>query len=137
MQSHCRSGFTFAELVIVILIIGVLAGIGMPAYWAFAERSKKSSTRATLANTQQAINLYKSDTSKYPKQLDNLVEKPAGDDGKRWEGPYIQKSPRDGWGQEFAYKVTPGGKHPFELYSYGKGGESDSNEEDYISVWDL
>ena len=137
-QQHCcQPGFTLAELMIVILIMGVLMGIGIPAYWAFAERAKKRATRTTLTNIQQQIQMFKSDTGKYPQKLSDLVDKPSGALGKEWEGPYFKKEPRDGWKQEFEYKRTPGGKHSFDLYSYGKGGPEDSSEEDEINVWDL
>lgn len=135
MQKHSQAGFTFLELVIAVLILGVLMGIAIPAYWAFADRAKRSATKSTLANIKQAINLYQNDTGKYPKRLDDLVHRPSGDEGKKWEGPYLQKSPRDGWNREFYYKVTPGGKHPYELYSYGKEGES-GPEEGYIDAWE-
>ena len=136
-RRYCQPGFTFAELMIVVLIMGVLMGITIPAYWAFAERARKRATRTSLKNMQQQIDMFKSDTGKYPQKLSDLVEKPTGALGKDWEGPYLKKELFDGWKQEFEYKRTPGGKHPYDLYSYGKGGPEGAAEEDEIDVWNL
>ena len=64
-----------------------------------------------------------------------MVEKPAGAAGKKWSLPYLEKGlPEDPWGNEFQYKVTPGGEHPYELYSFGANGP-DAPSEEYIDAW--
>ena len=52
--------------------------------------------------------------------LKSLIEAPKGF-SQKMEGPYISKktTPQDGWNHDFYYKVTPGGKHPYDLFSYG------------------
>lgn len=135
-----RQGFSFVEIVVVILIMGVLMGIAVPKAFQWVEKSKVSSTKTTLSSTQQAIDVYYSEVGKYPESLTDLVQAPSDPAlARRWEGPYLQVAgkddvPKDGWGHEFYFERTPGGSRPYILYSYGKNGE-DSPEEEWISAW--
>jgi len=139
MSVHVRKpGFSFIELVVVVTIIVLLAAVAIPGYYAFVKRVKKSTTISTLQTTHNAIdaNFY-ADTGSYPNNLSELVNRPADEKiGKRWEGPYLTKEPEDGYKHELVYRVTKGGKHPYELYSWGPNGEG-SPESEWISVWDI
>lgn len=139
-MKNLRSGFSFVEIVVVILIMGVLMGIAVPATQSYLAKSRTTSTKTTIASTQQAIDMYYSEVGKYPESLTDLVQAPSDPAlARRWEGPYIQVRgkedvPQDGWGHDFYYERTPGGARPYILYSYGKNGE-DSPEEEWISAW--
>ncbi|MEX0940273.1 MAG: type II secretion system major pseudopilin GspG [Candidatus Babeliales bacterium] len=129
-----QPGFTFMELVVAVLILGILASVAGFAYLQFVGTAKESATKASLKSVKSAIDLYHIQHNKYPTRLRDLVERPKGEI-KGWK-PAFEKMPKDGWGNEFYYKVTPGKKHPYELYSYGSEGPEGSAEE-RISVWDL
>ena len=131
-----KTAFTFIELMVVIAILGLLAGIGVPLFMNKLEQSAKDTTKITLKATAQALDLYKLQIGTYPKRLEDLVEKPKGPDGSKWTSAFMEKTPLDGWKQEFYYKLTPNAKKPYELYSYGKNGP-DGASEDRISVWNI
>ncbi len=137
---HMKAGFSFIELTVVILIMGVLAGVGIPAVMGWVEKSRVRSTHTTISSIQQAIDLYYGEVGKYPEALDDLVHAPSDPAlARKWDGPYVQVGkkdmvPQDGWSHDFYYERTPGGAHPYTLYSYGKHGE-DSPEEEWISAW--
>lgn len=135
-RRHLQAGFTFMELVVAILILGLLAAIAVPSYLRFAETARENTTKANLKTTKNNINLFHMEHGQYPTKLEDLVERPKGEAGKGWK-PYLEKFPKDGWNSEFYYKVTPGGSHPYELYSYGTNGPEGSTSEEHISVWDL
>lgn len=129
-----KSGFSLMELMIYIAIVGLLVAVGVPAYVGYQQRARHSTTEQNLRLLKSSINLYQMEQNKYPARLEDLAERPKGDEGKKWH-QYIERVPQDGWGSEFYYKVTPGGKHPYELYSYG--GSSDDDIEKRIDVWKI
>jgi len=135
-----KSGFSLIEIMIAVVIIGIMATIGISAISGYRARASKTATVSMLTSLKNAVQMYYSDTGKYPQSLDELVDKPDGDDplAKRWEGPYIEAKgggvPVDGWNNEFQYERTPGGAHPFDLYSFGPEGE-DAPEDERLSAW--
>ena len=122
-------GFTFIELAVVIFILGLLAGVGIPAYNKVREKARVTKTRANLQAINSFLEAYQMDTGKYPKTLEALVtdiEKAAG-----WDGPYLKGKgvPTDGWNNEFKYSVDPKNPAGYVLYSMGPKGEEASREE--------
>lgn len=135
-KKYAHPGFTFIELVVVILILGLLVGVGVPVYMRFTETAKENTTKANLKLLKSSIDLYHMENNRYPARLNDLAERPKGEAGKGWKA-YIQKLPVDGWQREFYYKVLPaGGKRPYDLYSYGSNGPESNAPEERISAWD-
>ena len=69
-----ESGFTLVELMIVMLIIGVLAGIAIPSYMASIKNAKEAVLKEDLHVLRQAIDSYTNDKEKAPQSLDDLVQ---------------------------------------------------------------
>ena len=118
-----QAGFTLLELLVVMAIIGLLAGYVAPRYFAQIGKSEVKVAQAQLGAIEKAIEQYRLDTGHYPTQeqgLAALMKKPANE--TRWDGPYLKKDvPNDPWGRPFTYKV-PGERGDFELISLGKDG---------------
>jgi general secretion pathway protein G len=138
MTHTLKRGFGMVEIMIYIAIMAVLASIAGPLYFTYMKNAAKSKTTQQLALLKNEINRYHGDTGRYPRVLDDLMDKPDADDPlyKKWNGPYLdaKELPEDGWHHEFQYEVTPGGARPYELYSFGPEGE-DGPEDDRISAW--
>lgn len=132
-ERYHTPGFTFMELVVAILILGLLAGVGVPLYMRFVEQARERTTQSNLGLLKNTITQFNIELGKYPSRLEELVDRPKGEIGKKWK-QYLEKLPKDGWGNDFYYKVTQGGKKPYQLYSYGSGGPEGESQ---ISVWDL
>ena len=123
-------GFTLIELMVVIAILGILAGLVLPRFMGRTEEAKKTKARLQIENLESALKLYKLDTGAYPSTdqgLEALVQKPAaGLVPKNWrEGGYLEKSkvPEDPWGRPYVY-LSPGVKNKdFDLKSLGADGE--------------
>jgi general secretion pathway protein G len=123
-------GFTLIELMVVIVILGILAGLVLPRFMGRTEEAKKTKAKLQIENLEAALKLYKLDTGMYPgteQGLDSLVQKPAtGTIPKTWrEGGYLEKGkiPMDPWGRPYVY-VSPGVKNKdFDLKSLGADGE--------------
>jgi general secretion pathway protein G len=117
------AGFTLLELLVVMAIIGLLAGYVGPRYFAQIGKSEVKVARAQLDALEKALEQYRLDTGHYPTQEQGLVaiiKKPGNE--PRWDGPYLKKElPLDPWGRAFIYKV-PGERGDFDLVSLGKDG---------------
>jgi len=117
-------GFTLLELLVVVVIIGLLAGIVAPRYFGQVGKSEVNVARAQLDALEKALDQYRLDVGHYPSTelgLKALVERPASE--PKWSGPYLRKDvPPDPWGRPYVYKV-PGEKGEFDLLSYGKDGQ--------------
>jgi general secretion pathway protein G len=125
-----RKGFTLLELMVVIIILGVLAGLVLPRFMGRTEEAKRTKAKLQIENLEAALKLYKLDNGSYPtteQGLEALVQKPTtGAIPKNWrEGGYLEKGqvPLDPWESPYAY-LSPGVKNKdFDLKSLGADGE--------------
>lgn len=125
-----QSGFSFLELVVVIAIMAVLGAIAIPTYMAFANKARKGSAAENIRVMKNAVMQYNLDVGSNPRALNELVERPTDDARKaRWHGPYIESLQPDPWGNDYVYRLTPGQKNPYELYSMGSSGDEGEKEE--------
>ena len=125
------AGFTLLELLVVIVIIGLLAGYVAPRYFSQVGKSEVQVARAQIDSLEKALDQYRLDLRHYPSAeqgLDALVTKPQGE--ASWSGAYLKKAvPLDPWGRAYVYRV-PGAKGEFDLYSLGKDGKPGGTGED-------
>ena len=118
------AGFTLLELLVVVVIIGLLAGFVAPRYFGQVGKSEVNVAKAQIDALEKALDQYRLDTGHYPSNelgLKALLERPANE--AKWAGPYLRKDvPLDPWGKPYIYKI-PGEKNEFDLLSYGKDGQ--------------
>lgn len=122
-QYPARSGFTLLELLVVMVIIGLLAGYVGPRYFSQIGKSEVKAARAQIDALGKALDQYRLDTGRYPTTEQGLAAlnvPPAGE--TRWGGPYLQKAvPLDPWGEPYQY-TSPGQYGEYDLLSLGKDG---------------
>ncbi|KVD76350.1 type II secretion system protein GspG [Burkholderia sp. ABCPW 14] len=131
------SGFTLLELLVVMVIIGLLAGLVAPRYFEQVGKSNTKIARAQIVSLGQALDQYRLDVGSYPtteEGLQALVAKPS--DATRWSGPYLQKAvPVDPWDRPYQYR-SPGEHGDYDLYSLGKDGRGGGvGENTTVSSW--
>lgn len=121
---YTSNGFTLLELLVVMVIIGLLAGFVAPRYFSQIGKSEVQTARAQLDALEKALDTYRLDTGHYPTTSQGLTvlnQAPANE--AKWRGPYLKKAvPQDPWGQPYLY-VSPGRHGEFDLYSLGKDGK--------------
>ncbi len=132
-----QKGFTLLELLVVLVIIGLLAGYVGPRFFSQIGKSEVKAAAAQIDALSKALDQYRLDTGHYPgneQGLTALWTKPA--DETRWWGPYLRKAPpKDPWGRDYVYK-SPGEHGDFDLYSLGKDGREGGDGEDQdITNW--
>lgn len=131
------SGFTLLELLVVLVIIGMLAGFVAPKFFSQIGKSEVKTARAQLDALEKALDQFRLDTGIYPPEEQGLAvlnERPSGN--TRWAGPYLKKAvPMDPWGRSYVYK-QPGEHGEYDLFSYGKDGKTGGDGEDQdITNW--
>lgn len=116
-------GFTLLELLVVMVIIGLLAGYVGPRYFSQIGKSEIKAARAQIDALEKALDQYRIDVGRYPSTeqgLPALNVAPTGE--SRWDGPYLRKGvPDDPWGKPYQYR-QPGEHGEFDLYSFGPDG---------------
>lgn len=75
-MSHAarQKGFTLIELIIVITLIGILVGLGLPQFKNATKRAREATLKENLYQLRKLINQYLVDKGKYPQSLQTLVE---------------------------------------------------------------
>jgi len=143
-QKKDERGFTLIELMVVIVILGILAGLIIPRIMGRPDEARRAKARMQIESLETALKLYKLDNGNYPtteQGLQALVEPPAvGPPAKNWrQGGYLEKGkvPKDPWGNDFVY-VSPGAHGDYDLSSLGADGEpgGEGKNQD-INSWEL
>lgn len=122
-----NAGFTLVELMAVLLIIALLAGLAATNFMGQTDKAKVTATKATLSTLHNAVNMFKLDTGRYPTEdmgLIELVEEPSDVTG--WTpGGYLESTdvPLDAWKNEYVYLLNPESGKPFVIISYGADGK--------------
>ncbi len=134
---RAAAGFTLLELLVVIVIIGLLAGYVGPKYFNQIGKSEVKVAKAQIEAFDKALDQYRLDTGHYPSTaqgLAALMTKPASE--AKWDGPYLKKAlPSDPWGNAYQYR-QPGQHGEYDLFSYGRDGKPGGSGEDAdISNW--
>lgn len=127
-------GFTLLEILIVLVILGLLAGLVGPRVLKHLGSSKTKTAMLQIEELGAALDLYRLEVGSYPsseQSLEALIERPEG--ATSWNGPYLKKNVirLDPWGQAYHYKY-PGENGEYDLYSLGadnsEGGEGENSD---------
>ena len=137
VQITAARGFTLLELLVVMVIIGLLAGYVAPKYFSQIGKSEVKVARAQIDALEKALDQYRLDVGRYPSTeqgLTALVAPPANE--PKWQGPYLKKAvPPDPWGRTYIYRF-PGEHGDVDLYSFGRDGQAGGKGEDAdITNW--
>jgi len=120
-KSRKQRGFTLVELLLVLVILALIAGLVLPGIIGKAEGAKARAASSQISRISMAVETFYLDTGSTPGSLSELVDEPG--DVRGWNGPYIKSSIlKDPWGKDYQFR-NPGQHGDFDIYSYGADGQ--------------
>lgn len=136
-------GLTLIEVMVVIIVLGLLAGLVGPRILGRVSEARSATARTQIELLGVALDSYRLDTGRYPtteQGLEALRERPTREPVPRdWRGPYLRREvPLDPWDRPYIYE-SPGEVNPeaYDLSSYGRdGAPGGEGEDDDIRGWD-
>jgi general secretion pathway protein G len=145
MKEVNNKGFTLIEIMVVIVILGLLAGLVLPKFLGQEDKAKIGVAKTQIRSLEVALDAYKLDNGFYPETdqgLEALIRQPeVGRIPDKWrEGGYLKPAriPKDPWNGDYVY-FSPGSENrEYEIISYGAdkepGGEGKSVD---IESWKM
>ena len=126
-----QTGMTLIEILVVLAILGLLAGLVGPNLLNRLDSAKSKTANVQIKDLEQGLEMFKLDVGRFPtteEGLEALQSQPSNAAG--WNGPYLKGMvPVDPWGRGYLYK-SPGEHADVDILSYGEdgkpGGEGDS-----------
>lgn len=138
MSHPISRGFTILELLLVLAILAVLAGIVASRFSGQSQAAKVKAAKTQLSNINLSLNRFEIDLGRYPTSSEGLrvlIEKPS-DGAKAWGGPYLDSNvvPPDQWGNPWNYRQP--GQHrtdSYDLWSNGPDGREGGGDD--VANW--
>ena len=127
-QLNNYQGFTLIEMLVVLVIIGMLAGLVGPKLFGRVDSSKVQTAGAQIKMFKGALETFRLDVGRFPTQAEGLpvLNQPPAEDRAHahWRGPYLdQDVPLDPWGNPYLYSLPGANGQPYALYSLGGDGK--------------
>lgn len=126
--ARAHSGFTLIEMLVVLVIVGMLAGLVGPKLFGRVDSSKIKTADVQVKMFKGSLETFRLDVGRFPSAAEGLqvLNTPPSEDRAKaqWRGPYLdQDLPADPWGNPYQYSVPGAGGQPFALYSLGADGK--------------
>jgi len=135
-QRSRNDGFTFLEIILVVLIIGILASIVGPRLVGRSKKARIGATQSQMAAIRTALQTFEIEVGRFPSTgegLQALVVRPNDVEENDWN-QYMEKLPVDGWGEPFIYRYP--GEHGLDYDLLSKGPDRSEGTDDDITNWE-
>ncbi len=135
-------GFTLIEIMVVVIIIGLLAGLIAPQILSRVDDARVAKAKQDIQAIETALTMFKLDNFRYPtteQGLAALAQRPSDPTIRNWrDGGYLPRLPKDPWKNEYKYQFPGSRGREYDLYTLGaddqEGGEGAAAD---IGNWNL
>jgi len=133
-------GFTLVEIMVVVVILGILAVLIVPRVVGRTDEARIVAAKQDVAAIMQALKLYRLDNGRYPtteQGITALVTKPQSDPvPANWQ-KYLDRVPKDPWGNVYQY-LNPGVRGEIDVFTLGADTRPGGSGPDAdVGSWDL
>ena len=135
-MTNRNKGFTFLEIMMVVVIIGILMSIAIPQLTGKSQKAKINATKFQLGVFKTSLGQFEMDTGTFPSTSDGLkalMERPSDVAEEDWDGPYMEKIPKDTWHEDYIYRFP--GEHNKYYDIFSKGPDRQEGTEDDLTNW--
>lgn len=140
MKARGSAGFTLVEIMVVVVIIGILAVLIVPRVVGRSDDARIAAAKHDVAALMQSLKLYRLDNGRYPTNeqgLQALVAKPQASPAPTNWRPYLDKLPKDPWGNSYQY-LNPGVHGEIDVFSLGADGQAGGSGADSdVGSWQI
>ncbi len=118
---HRSKGFTLVEVLLVIVVIGILAGMMVTRLSGRTHEARITRAKADICGQLSlALDLFEQDTGRYPTTDEGLAVLIENPNAVGWQGPYLKSGLKpDPWGTAYSYTFDPSGRGSYALASAG------------------
>lgn len=121
-----RDGFTLLEVLLVVVILSVIAGIVVVNVFGTAEHANKELAKIQVKAIANQVKQYRLQMGSLPTELSALWEKPSDADASKWTAVSDTPNPMDPWGRPYEYKLNGSS---FEIRCVGADGQANSDDD--------
>lgn len=139
-RRRVTSAFTLLEILVVLAIIGLLAGLAITNVDKIFGGAQSSAAKLFVTQTMKtSLTTYRIHMGNYPSTSEGLqaLVSPPASKADKWHGPYIEggKIPLDPWEEPYQY-AFPGTRNKDSYDLWSKGPDKQSGTGDDIGNWD-
>lgn len=131
-----RSGFTLMELLLVLVILVILGSMTVAIFGGVQQGALEDAAKSEIGLLAGQVDVYHLQVRQYPTALEDLIKKPSGEMGGKWQGPYVKGDAinKDPWGRDYRF-AAPGKKNTssYDIWSVGPDGQDGTDDD--IGNW--
>jgi len=138
-NTRTQQGFTLLEVMIVLVIIGIIAGMIVPNLMGSQDTAREQKAAIDISSLETALGMYRSQNYNYPSTEQGLealiTETDVEPLPRRFpEGGYLKRLPKDQWGNDYQL-LHPGEHGKMDVFTMGPDGEQGTDDD--IGNWNL
>jgi len=128
MRSLGARAFTLIELLLVMVIIAILAGIVVPRFAGQGEKARQKAALQDLSNIKTAMATFEVENGRFPSTDEGVAALVTNPGNLTNWSKLFDKVPSDPWGRPYIYRSPGANGDDFDLYCTGTSGQDGNSD---------